>query len=67
MTFADLDYYRRRAEAQLELAQKTELAAAVSAHVVIAERYLELCEPIRESEVAMQGGVPRLKPMAYVD
>ena len=59
----DLEYFHRRAEAQLELAQKTELSAAVAAHMAIAERYLEFCEPAREHEVSQRGGRPRLKPM----
>ena len=59
----DLDYYHRRAAAQLELAQRTELSAAVAAHMAIAERYLDLCEPAREQEVAARQGRPRLKPI----
>ena len=52
----DLDYYHRRAEAQLELAQKTDLSAAVAAHVAIAERYLDQCEPAREREAPSNAG-----------
>ena len=59
----DLDYYHRRAEAQLDLAQKTDHAAAVAAHIAIADRYLEYCEPDRKRETAKRGGRPRLKPM----
>ena len=59
----DLDYYHRRAAAQLELAQRTELPVAVAAHMAIAERYLDLCEPAREQEVADREGHPRLKPI----
>jgi hypothetical protein len=59
----DLDYYRRRAEAQLELAQKTDLSAAVAAHVAIAERYLDYCEPARQRELARRRGRPRLRPI----
>ncbi|WP_156347072.1 hypothetical protein [Sphingomonas sp. Leaf33] len=59
----DFDYYQRRAEAQLELAQKSIEPAAVAAHVTIAERYLELCEPARLAEVAEHDG-PRLSPIA---
>ena len=58
----DLDYYQRRAEAQLELAQKTDLTAAVAAHVAIAEHYLEICEPARKQEVSKRRGRPRLRP-----
>ncbi len=62
--FDDVDYYRRRAEAQLELAQKSHLSAAVAAHVAIAERYLELCEPERQREASRRGGHLRLRPIA---
>ncbi|MBM3928132.1 MAG: hypothetical protein FJ335_06715 [Sphingomonadales bacterium] len=58
----DFDYYQRRAEAQLELAQKSLEPAAVAAHVAIAERYLEICEPARLAEIAEQPG-PRLAPV----
>lgn len=61
--YEDLDYYHRRAEAQLELAQRSDEPAAVAAHIAIAERYLEICEPARIAEVAMQDG-PRLAPHA---
>lgn len=61
----DFDYYHRRAEAQLELAQKSAEPAAVAAHVAIAERYLEMCEPDRLRECAAQEG-PRLAPMRLV-
>lgn len=60
----DLDYYHRRAAAQLELAQRTELTAAVAAHMTIAERYLDLCEPARQLEVDQRKGRPRLRPIA---
>ena len=60
----DLEYYHRRAEAQLELAQRTDVSAAVAAHVAIAERYLDLCEPARQREAAKRGGRPRLRPLA---
>lgn len=59
----DMDYFQRRAAAQLELAQRTDHSAAVMAHVTIAEKYLEFCEPAREREVAQRGGRPRLKPL----
>ncbi|MFD1787257.1 hypothetical protein ACFSC3_06710 [Sphingomonas floccifaciens] len=58
----DFDYYQRRAEAQLELAQRSMEPAAVAAHVAIAERYLEICEPARLAEVAGHDG-PRLSPI----
>ncbi len=59
----DFDYYQRRAEAQLELAQKSVEPAAVAAHVAIAERYLEICGPARLAELAEHDG-PRLAPIA---
>lgn len=56
----DLNYYERRAEAQLELAQRTSEPAAVAAHTAIAERYLEMCEPLRLADATVE---PRLKPL----
>jgi len=57
----DLEYYHRRAAEQLELAERTSEPAAVAAHVAIAERYLEICEPIRIA-AARNAREPRLKP-----
>lgn len=59
----EMEYFQRRAEAQLELAQRTDHSAAVMAHVTIAEKYLELCEPARKREIEKRGGRPRLRPL----
>ncbi len=58
----DADYYYRRAEAQLELAEQSENPAAVAAHVAIAERYLDMCGDglIEEARAATDG----LRPVA---
>lgn len=45
----DDDYFNRRAEIQLELAQKTEHPAAVAAHYAIANHYLELSTAAEET------------------
>ncbi|WP_326524241.1 hypothetical protein [Sphingomonas sp.] len=60
----DLDYFHRRAEAQLDLAQKSGSAMVIAAHVAIAERYLEYCEPARRQEAARRGKDARLRPLA---
>lgn len=52
MSSDDDDYYYRRAEAQLEMAERTNLAAAVAAHCAIAEHYLERCDTERIVEKA---------------
>ena len=38
----EVDYYARRAETQLELAQRTDNPVVVAAHCAIANSYLEL-------------------------
>ena len=37
----DLEYFQRRAEQELELAQKADVPAVVSAHYGLAEKYLD--------------------------
>lgn len=44
----EIDYLRRRAEQQLELAQAASHTAAVAAHVTIAEAYLERVVALEE-------------------
>lgn len=59
----DLDYYHRRAEAQLILAEKADCSIVVAAHCAIAERYLEYCEPDRERAAAARDDHDRLRPI----
>ena len=42
MSEDEREYYYRRAEAELERAQRSTCAPAVHAHVELAERYIEL-------------------------
>lgn len=40
----DRAYFYHRASVQIELAEKSENAAAVSAHIALAEEYMALCD-----------------------
>jgi hypothetical protein len=42
MSRDELDYYERRAEAEIELAQRAQHARAVQAHYQLASAYLDL-------------------------
>jgi hypothetical protein len=57
----DTDYFYRRAEAELEMAERAENPTVVAAHCAIAEHYLEKCgaEIIEDARAATDG----LKPV----
>ena len=55
MTEDDGEYLYRRAEAELEMAQKAEATPAVKAHYEMAEAYLERAAEIAE-EAAPEAG-----------
>jgi len=52
MSREELDYYERRAEAEIELAQRAQHARAVQAHYQMASAYLDL----------IHGGAPASAP-----
>lgn len=52
----DLEYFQRRAEEELELAQKADVPAVVSAHYELAENYLDRVD--RNAAEAAEGDVP---------
>lgn len=52
MTKDDAAYFQRRAEAELELAQVAEHPAAVKAHYMIANHYLDELHELGPGEVA---------------
>ena len=59
MSADDLDYFQKRAEAELELAQSAEHAEAVRAHYTMAGYYLDLVhngEALAERADAHSGG-----------
>jgi hypothetical protein len=41
MSYKDMDYYQRRAEAEIELAQRSDDARAVRVHYELASAYLD--------------------------
>ncbi|URW76651.1 hypothetical protein M9980_05425 [Sphingomonas donggukensis] len=43
----DRAYFYHRAEVQMDLAERADHAAAINAHVALAEHYLDLCDPER--------------------
>ncbi|MDM7957982.1 hypothetical protein [Blastomonas sp.] len=51
----DLDYLQRRAEKELEMAQRSETPEVTAAHYKLAEAYLERVEVLRASAAAEPG------------
>lgn len=49
MTDDDLDYLQRRAETELEMAQRSEAPEVMAAHYKLAKAYLERVEALRAS------------------
>ena len=52
----DLDYFQRRAETELEMAQRSETREATAAHYNLAEEYLALVEALGATAAAETGG-----------
>lgn len=56
MSHEDLDYFERRAEAEIELAQRAENVRAVQAHYQLASAYLDRIYGAEPQAGAAAGG-----------